>query len=125
MESILREWYGADAGVTEGVAYLPKPVHIGDGIEKVMEKAFGKDHMVLEKLNKCWLEIVGSQINKVSRPTSLYKGTLVVEVDNSAWLMELKNYSLASIEKKIADVFGQKPYKKIIFAASGRTKLKK
>ena len=120
MESILKEWYGEEKGAIENISHLPNAVPIQSGIEKVLEKSFGKGHAILAKLNQNWPSIVGPQISKVSRPMSLNGGLLIIEVDGSAWLMELKNYSSKMIENKIVELFGNKPYKKLIFSASNR-----
>jgi len=118
-ESILGEWYGEERAEKEISSYLPKAVSIQDTISKIMSSAFGSAESKLLELQHEWSQIAGPQIASISKPVSIKDGLLIIEVKNSAWLMELKIYSGKMLEGKLKTFLGNN-FKKIIFTQEGK-----
>ena len=77
---------------------------LGDIIKSVIGKMGGKDKVGEEEIVGAWREAVGEAASKHSRPASLKKGSISVNVDGSAWLYELtlkKKEILEKLEEKI------------------------
>jgi predicted nucleic acid-binding Zn ribbon protein len=122
LESILSEWYGKDIAKNEITAYLPKPIPIQDTLNKLMSETSVPEQGKLMRLQKEWSSLVGDQVGKISKPVSIKDGYLTIEVANSIWLMELKNYSGALIEEKVRSLCGKRFFKKLLFIPSGKNK---
>ena len=61
-----------------------------------------------------WPGIVGEQVAKVARAKGVQDATLYVEVDTSAWLMEL-NMLRAEFLKRVNACFVETPLERIVF----------
>ncbi|MCP4180082.1 MAG: DUF721 domain-containing protein [bacterium] len=120
LESILAEWYGKGVAKNEINAYLPKPIPIQESLKKIMSETSIPEQGKLVRLQKEWVSLVGAQVGKVSKPTSIKDGYLTIEVDNSIWLMELKNYHRSLIEEKIRSFCGKRFFRKLLFIPSGK-----
>lgn len=76
-------------------------------------------HGVLDQVKRMevvdlWPDIVGEQLAKVTRVRGVDDAALVVEVRNSAWIMELsmmKADFLSRVNARVADV----PFDRIVF----------
>jgi len=82
-----------------------EPVAVGDLVEGVM-KSLGLAGREWEGiLQQEWPELVGVDVARHTRPGRVDRRQLVVYVDSSAWLHELKRYShrrlLANISKRV------------------------
>ncbi|NNL31391.1 MAG: DUF721 domain-containing protein [Gemmatimonadetes bacterium] len=58
-------------------------------LSDVLDEAGVADHVERVRVLELWPEIVGDQVARVTRARSVDESTLIVEVRNSAWLMEL------------------------------------
>lgn len=58
-------------------------------LSEVLDDAGVSDHVERVKVLDLWPEIVGEQVARVTKARSVDESTLIVEVRNSAWLMEL------------------------------------
>lgn len=58
-------------------------------LSDVLDEAGVADHVERVRVLDLWPEIVGEQVARVTRARSVEESTLIVEVRNSAWLMEL------------------------------------
>ena len=58
-------------------------------LSDVLDDAGVADHVQRVRVLELWPEIVGDQVARVTRARSVDESTLIVEVRNSAWLMEL------------------------------------
>jgi len=68
----------------------PEPLRIGEAVKQYLTKA-GLDERIEEAtIVPEWAERVGPGIADVTEPLRVSRGTLVVAVRSSAWLMELK-----------------------------------
>lgn len=122
MEYILKEWYGYEKGASELPQYLPKEEKIQDVVDKIINKNMGPKEKKFMELKKEWGKLMGTQIERISSPVSLKNNILTIEVENSAWLMELKNFHGRLIEKKIKNFSGKNFCYKIIYVLKGYKK---
>jgi len=58
-------------------------------VKKAIKSLSGSKHITEEDMALAWEEAAGEKASRHSRPTSFKGGTLVVNVDTSAWLYEL------------------------------------
>lgn len=58
-------------------------------LKKLLKKLGRKDRLTEEDLLGAWEEVVGAQAAAHSRPVSLRRSRLAVNVDDSGWLYEL------------------------------------
>lgn len=119
LASILEEWYGKEAGSTEMISHLPDAVPIQQALSNIVKDSINPDNSDLIKLKEDWEKIVGRDIADIAKPKNIRNGIIYIEVANSAWLMELKNYSKKMIMEKISGLYGDKSYKDIVFVPSG------
>lgn len=119
LASILEDWYGKEAGSTEMISHLPDAIPIQQAIGNIVKGSIHSDNSDLLKLKDDWEKIVGKDIADIAKPKNIKYGIIYIEVANSAWLMELKNYSKKMIMEKISSLYGDKAYKDIVFVPSG------
>lgn len=65
----------------------PRPV--GDLVQGFLSEQGLDAEVDRQSVLEEWAEVVGERIASVTRPRSISRGTLFVEVRSSAWLMEL------------------------------------
>jgi hypothetical protein len=119
-ESLLKDWYGDKAGGQEIASYLPKPVHIKDTVEVILNNAVGPGEYKLIDLKKNWNKLMGEDVGKNSKPVSIKNKILIIEVKNSIWLMQLKNFYKSMVEKKVKSFCGIDFCNAIYFVPSGK-----
>ena len=119
-ESLLKEWYGDEAGAQEIASYLPKSVHIKDSLEVILKDAVGPGEYKLIDLKKSWENLMGKDVGNNSKPVSIKNKILTIEVNNSIWLMQLKNFYKSMVEKKIKSFCGTDFCNKICFVPAGK-----
>ena len=81
-------------------------------IEKTIESSGFKNAILQENAVSMWADVVGKNISKISKVTSVDKGVLLVKVESATWKQELhmqKNEIINKINKKI----GSKAIKEI------------
>jgi len=120
MEKLLKDWYGDESGRTEIRSYLPEVVSIDSVLDKILNDVMGPKERKLVELKKNWELLVGNMVSKYSEPVSIKYKILTIEVKNSALLMELRNFQLPLLEKKIKSFCGDDFYSKISFKLIGR-----
>ena len=77
---------------------------VRDILPEVM-KSLGLDAKVREaQLNRSWPEVVGETVAARSRPGAVRKGVLLVEVENNAWMQEIR-FHQSEIVKRIQEQF--------------------
>ena len=62
-----------------------------------------------------WKKAAGKKIGAHTRPRSLYKKTLVVEVDSPAWFYELNTNHKQRLLGELQGLLGKERIKKILF----------
>lgn len=119
LSSILGEWYGKEAGSAEMISHLPDAIPIQQALKNIVEISINSDNFELIRLKDDWEKLVGKDIANIAKPKNIKTGIIYIEVANSAWMMELNNYSKKMIMGKISDLYGDKLYKDIVFVPSG------
>ena len=119
LSSILEEWYGKEAGSAEIIPHLPDAISIREALNNIVKTSIDSDNSELIRIKDDWLKIVGKDIADIATPKNIRNGIIYIEVANSAWMMELRNYSKKMIMEKISDLYGDKTYKDIVFVPSG------
>lgn len=91
-----------------------RPRRVDAVLSSVLQRYGVKDQVERMGALELWPEIVGEQLARVTRATGVDDGVLIVEVRNSAWLMELnmmKGDFLARVNERIPEV----PMERIVF----------
>ena len=82
-------------------------IRLGDAVEEFL-KSLGLDQQAaLGQIEDQWAEAVGPLLAKHTRPGRLTNGDLVVLVDNSAWLSEIRPYAGTDLLGKLQGRFGK------------------
>jgi predicted nucleic acid-binding Zn ribbon protein len=81
-----------------------------EDIKQILKKVLGKIERQgtgkKEKILNVWQALIGREASSHSRPVSIKKGVLTIEVDSSPWLYELslrKTALLKSIKTELAE----------------------
>lgn len=80
------------------------PERIDSVIKSLIEKLDKSSGPTSDSIEKIWKEIAGRKASSHSKPTSLRKKRLIINVDGSSWLYELtlrKNELLAGLKKRL------------------------
>jgi hypothetical protein len=102
----LREQEGADSATIKDIASVMPNVIKSIGLDKKRSD--------LEIL-KVWNNLIDPTITKHAQPANIAKGTLFVNVDNSAWLDEIVRYRRKEILHRLQTAFGKDVIQKISF----------
>ena len=81
-------------------------------LKKTIENSGFKNAILQENAVSAWSDVVGNNISKISKATSVDKGVLFIKVESATWKQELhmqKNEIINKINKKI----GSKAIKEI------------
>lgn len=90
----------------------PDQKPLAEALKNVIKDLSGKARLGEEEIAEAWNASVGADAARHSRPVSLNKGTIAVNVDSSGWLYELtvkkkdilKQLEAALKGKKIIDI---------------------
>lgn len=91
-----------------------KPVALGSVVDKILE-----NHGVLDQVRRMsvldeWPELVGEAVRRVTHARSVEEAVLIVEVRNSAWLMEL-NMMKGDFVRRVNEHMPDTPIERIVF----------
>ena len=98
----------------DGAGRPRKPVALGSVVDKILE-----DHGVLDQVRRMsvldeWPELVGEAVARVTHARSVEDAVLIVEVRNSAWLMEL-NMMKGDFVRRVNEHMPDTPIERIVF----------
>jgi hypothetical protein len=95
---------------------LPKnrPEHIGAIIGQMLRESHGETYVKSSEAILRWREIVGEQIARQAQPESLKNGVLLVLVQNSVWLSQLR-FMAEELQKKLNRELASHEIKEIHF----------
>jgi hypothetical protein len=109
----LAEWRRIDLREQEGA--VSKTKGIADVIPNVV-KYIGLDKKRADlEILKVWNNLIDPTVTKHAQPANIAKGTLFVNVDNSAWLDEIVRYRRKEILHRLQTAFGKDVVQKISF----------
>jgi hypothetical protein len=110
----LAEWRRIDLREQEE-ASAPTSKNIADLLPRVVQN-IGLDRKRGElEILKVWNNLIDPCITKHAQPANIAKGTLFVNVDNSAWLDEIVRYRRKEILHRLQTAFGKDAIQKISF----------
>lgn len=89
-------------------------------VKDIVERLSGEGALTREDIHEAWEKAVGKKAAMHSRPVSLNRAVLAVNVDGSAWLYELTTRKRETI-KKMQEMVKNKKLKDIRFRI-GETK---
>lgn len=113
-QRVLAQWRGVDVTATE-IAQKNNAQSVGDLLPQVLtgfriEQKRGEIEIV-----KVWNDLIDPNIVAHAQPVGLNKGTLFVNVDNSAWLSEIVRYKRKEILERLQHSFGREVIQRISF----------
>ena len=113
-QRVLAQWRGVDVTATE-IAQKNNAQRVGDLLPQVLtgfriEQKRGEIEIV-----KVWNDLIDPNIVAHAQPVGLNKGTLFVNVDNSAWLSEIVRYKRKEILERLQHSFGREVIQRISF----------
>jgi len=113
-QKVLAQWRGVDLTPVE----IAKSIR-ARGADKIVSNVLGDLKMDSRRgeieIIKVWNSALDPDIVKHAQPANLHKGTLFVNVDNSAWLTEIVRYRRKEILDRLQHSFGKNLIQKISF----------
>ena len=113
-ERILAAWRGLDAASLEkGRSLRVKPAD--KLVANVLTGLRLEQRRAEAEIVGVWNNLIDPAITAHAQPTGIYKGTLFVTVDSSAWLSEIVRYRRKEILDRMQSSFGRQLIQKISF----------
>lgn len=111
---VLAQWRGVDVTPLEKARQTPAKT-IGELLPKLMTDLKLEARRDDAEIGKVWNAMIDPAITAHAQPANLHKGTLYVNVDNSAWLSEIIRYRRKEILERLQNSFGRTVIEKISF----------
>lgn len=86
----------------------PGAIGLASGVERVLKRLGLEQANKLSSMAQDWPSIVGKQVGRHSRPGMLRGKELVVYVDSSVWLNELKRFGSGTILSNLQQYLGNR-----------------
>ncbi len=102
------DWYGTHRGAEEIVAQRSSFDEIGDVLKETFSRFGMQKAVVLEEIQQSWADIVGQDVSRVTRPSSVKADTVEVEVVNPAWMYILDREYKTTMEQNLRNQTGSK-----------------
>jgi predicted nucleic acid-binding Zn ribbon protein len=117
-QKVLAQWRGVDLAPVE-IARAVRARDAGKIVSKVLVDLKMDSRRADIELVKVWNSLLDPNITAHAQPNNLHKGTLFVNVDNSAWLSawlsEIVRYRRKEILDRLQHSFGKNLIQKISF----------
>jgi predicted nucleic acid-binding Zn ribbon protein len=113
-QKVLAQWRGVDLAPIEA-ARAVRARDAGKVVSKVLADLKMDSRRADIEIVKVWNELLDPNITAHAQPHNLHKGTLFVNVDNSAWLSEIVRYRRKEILDRLQHSFGKNLIQKISF----------
>ena len=113
-QRVLAQWRGVDLSPLE-TAQAVHARRIGDVLPNVAADLHLDTRRAEAEVVKVWNFLIDPNIVAHAQPVGLRKGTLFVNVDNSAWLSEIVRYRRKDILDRLQNSFGKTVIQKISF----------
>ncbi len=111
---VLTQWRGVDYGPLEMARATPAR-SVGDLLPALLKDLRLDTRRAEAEVVKVWNDLLDPAITAHAQPANLYRGTLFVNVDNSAWLNEIVRYRRKEILERLQHSFGPSVVQKISF----------
>ena len=102
-EELLGAWLGEERESSVLADLRPMKADMESLVGEALAGVGQEDMLILTKLQDHWGEIVKTEIAKMSKPLSLFRGTLRVRVLNSSLLFVFERQLKGEILKKVAE----------------------
>ena len=113
-QKVLAQWRGVDLAPIEA-AKAVRARDAGKVVSKVLSDLKMDSRRADIEIVKVWNSLIDPNITAHAQPHNLHKGTLFVNVDNSAWLSEIVRYRRKEILDRLQHSFGKNLIQKISF----------
>jgi predicted nucleic acid-binding Zn ribbon protein len=113
-QKVLAQWRGVDLSPLEK-ARASAAQSAGEVLPKLMADLKLDTRRAEAEVVKVWNALIDPAVTAHAQPNNLHKGTLFVNVDNSAWLAEIVRYRRKEIIERLQNSFGKTVVQKISF----------
>ncbi len=110
----LAQWRGVDMEPLEK-ARASAARTVADVLPGLMKELRMDARQGEAEIVKVWNALIDPAVTAHAQPANLHKGTLFVNVDNSAWLTEIVRYRRKEIIERLQNSFGKTVVQKISF----------
>ena len=100
--------------MTDSQKAAKKFSHIGDILQQTLQTCRRETNEYLVQVDSCWPELVGETLSEHSRPVAMKGKLLLVHVNSSVWLHEMR-FIKSDLIDKINRLLGQQRVKDIKF----------
>jgi predicted nucleic acid-binding Zn ribbon protein len=111
---VLAAWRGVDYRPLEAARITPAR-RAGDVLPELLKDLRLDARQAEAEVVKVWNSLIDPAVTAHAQPANLHKGTLFVNVDNSAWLSEIVRYRRKEILERLQTSFGKSVVQKISF----------
>ena len=111
---VLAQWRGVDYGPLEAARSSPAR-RAGEVLPALLKDLRLDARQAEAEVVKVWNSLIDPAVTAHAQPANLHKGTLFVNVDNSAWLSEIVRYRRKEILDRLQSSFGKTVVQKISF----------
>ena len=121
MDWLRRDWYGMERARYEIAARQPRPVPIGEALDRALPSILPKTMLLLGKIRSAWPEIAGPENARRTEPAFLKDGILFVEISHPAYRMALDTPRVKQLLlRKLQERFGKTACSDLKFVPGGR-----
>jgi len=118
-ERILRDWYGSEHATNEILAHQSPATPAGQVLGELFSTLGLRRQFALDEMQRQWTQIVGNAVAAQSRPVSLRRKTLAIEVSNATLLHILEREQKPQVLESVQRACGE-PIERIRFVPQGR-----
>jgi len=111
---VLAAWRGVDYRPLEAARITPAR-RAGEVLPELLKELRLDTRQAEAEVVKVWNSLIDPAVTAHAQPANLHKGTLFVNVDNSAWLSEIVRYRRKEILERLQTSFGKSVVQKISF----------
>ena len=111
---VLAQWRGVDYRPLETARATPAR-RAGEVLPAVLAELRLDARQAEAEVVKVWNSLIDPAVTAHAQPANLHKGTLFVNVDNSAWLSEIVRYRRKEILDRLQHSFGKSVIQRISF----------
>ena len=112
-DKVLAQWRGIDVGALERSRVSARQA--GEVMPRVLADMRMDRRRDEAEVVKVWNNLISPEVTAHAQPAGLHKGTLFINVDNSAWLDEIVRYRRKEILNRLQFSFGREMVARISF----------
>jgi predicted nucleic acid-binding Zn ribbon protein len=85
-----------------------------EAVSAVMKRLGLEERLWMTTIETEWPELVGEAVAKHTRPGTLESGRLVVFVDSSVWLSEIRRYGMSQMLSNLRNRYGARRVRSVV-----------